>query len=264
MRRTRLLLAAAALALAVGGPLAGGASAQEEPGDEGISTGEPEGQGEPEGTTDDGNATAETRELGEELEHAMEEAGAAHSDAECALLLGEGGTVEDCQASPNPLLPETNEIIWGSIGFIIVFGFLAKVGYPAMRKTMEGRTERIRTDLEGAESAKVDAQRVLDEYRAQLGDAKAEAGRIIEESRQQADALKRDQEQRLQAELSAMRERAAADVESARAQALADLRGEVAALVSEGVDRVVRGGIDPVTQRRLVDEYIASLAARSN
>lgn len=264
MRRTRLLFAAAALALTVSGPLAGNAWAQEdEPGDDGVSTGEPEAQGEAEGA-EGGESSPETAEAGHHLEELMLEDGAAHSDAECALILGEGGTVEDCQASPNPLLPETNEIIWGSIGFVIVFAFLAKFGYPAMKKSMEDRTERIRSDLEGAESAKADAQRVLDEYRAQLADAKAEAGRIIEEARQQADALKRDREAALQTELAAMRERAAADVEGARAQAIADLRGEVASLVSQGVEAVVRGGIDPATQQRLVDEYINSLAARSN
>ena len=37
---------------------------------------------------------------------------------------------------------------------------------------------------------------MLDDYQAQLADAKAEAGRIIEEARQAADALKRDHEAR--------------------------------------------------------------------
>jgi F-type H+-transporting ATPase subunit b len=54
---------------------------------------------------------------------------------------------------------------------------------------MEARTERIRGDLEGAEAAKAEAQTVLDEYRAQLADAKAEAGRIIEEARQAAEVV---------------------------------------------------------------------------
>jgi len=261
MARTRTLLAAAALGLALGGPLAGAAGAQEG-----------EGEAHPEAAEEiihaveelDGLSDEEREEVVHALEEAAEENGATEFDVHCIPLLVEGGTVEDCQASPNPLLPETNEIIWGTFGFVIVFAFLFWKGAPAIKKSMEARTERIRNDLEGAESAKADAQRVLDEYRAQLADAKTEAGRIIEEARGQADALKRDAETRLQGELATQRERAAADVESARSQALADLRGEVASLVSEGVDRVVRGGIDAATQRRLVDEYISSLAARSN
>src|SRR4030095_15199956 len=104
---------------------------------------------------------------------------------------------------------------------------LYKYAFPQVRKMMENRTERIRTDLQAAETAKVDAESVLAEYRAQLHHARAEAGRIIEEARQAADRIKRDQESRLQAELAELRERAVNDIESAKAQAMADLRGEV-------------------------------------
>jgi F-type H+-transporting ATPase subunit b len=132
-----------------------------------------------------------------------------------------------------------------------------------MKKGMEARTERIRNDLEGAESAKGEAQQVLEEYRAQLADAKAEAGRIIEEARQQGEAVRREQEQRLQTELAGMRERAAADVESAKAQAIADLRGEVANLAIGAAEVVVGRNLDRDTQTQLVEQYIASVANRN-
>lgn len=206
----------------------------------------------------------QVQEITHEAELIAEQNGGTLADRECIAELVEGASVDDCQESPNPILPPANELIWGSISFALLFLALWKFAFPGIKQGMEARSERIRADLQAAESAKADSQRVLEEYRAQLADAKAEAGRIIEEARQQADALKRDQEQRLQTELSSMRERAASDVESARQQALADLRGDVASLVANGVERVVRGGIDPATQQRLVDEYINSLAARSN
>src|ERR671911_535561 len=74
--------------------------------------------------------------------------GAAHADAECIEILAEGGTVTDCQEAPNPLLPETNEIIWGAVGFLVVFLFLAKFGMPQMRTAMNNRTEKIRSDIQ--------------------------------------------------------------------------------------------------------------------
>jgi F-type H+-transporting ATPase subunit b len=246
--RIRSLLTAGLLAAVAVVAFAPGALAQEE------------GEG--------GDATEFTEEQIEEITHEAEligeENGGTTEDGHCIAILIDGGSVDECQEAPSPIMPPTNELIWGSISFVLLFALLAKFAYPGIKKGMEGRTERIRSDLEGAESAKADAQRVLEEYRAQLADAKAESGRIIEEARQQADALKRDAEQRLQTELGTMRERAAADVEGAKAQALADLRGDVANLVAEGVDRVVRGGLDAATQQRLVDEYINSLAARTN
>ena len=185
-----------------------------------------------------------------------------HATEECIHLLEDGGAPEDCHEAPNPLLPETNEIIWGAIGFGVVFFFLAKFGMPQIKSTMDARTERIRNDLESAETQRNEADHLLAEYRAQLNDAKAEAGRIIEESRQATDQIKRDQEARLQTELAELRTRAVADIDAAKAQAMADLRGEVAKLAIGAAEAIVQRNLDETTQTQLVDEYINQIAAR--
>jgi F-type H+-transporting ATPase subunit b len=237
--RMRTLLAAGLLGTAAVVTLGSAASAQEEggPSDE---------------------------EIVEEAEHLAEANGAEHADVECIPLLLDGKSVDDCQEAPSPILPESNEIIWGAISFTVLFVLLAKFAYPGIRKAMDARTERIRSDLAGAETAKDEAERVLSEYRAQLTDARAEAGRIIEEARQQADAVRRDQEARVQTEIAAMRERAASDVDAAKAQALADLRGDVASLAIGAAEVIVQRSLDRDTQVQLVDQYIESLGSRAN
>jgi len=193
------------------------------------------------------------------------EADISHAAEECIHLLEEGGTEPaDCHEAPNQLLPEPNEIIWGGLGFLVVFFFLAKFGLPTIKSTMNERTERIRTDLESAEAQRVEAETLLAEYRAQLNDAKTEAGRIIEESRQAADQIKRDQEVRLQDELAELRTRAVADIDAAKAQAMSDLRGEVAKLAIGAAETIVQRNLDEATQTQLVDEYINSIAARQS
>ena len=183
---------------------------------------------------------------------------------ECANLLEEGSQIDDCQKAPSPILPAKNELIWGTISFVVLFVLLWKFAWPGLKKGMDTRTERIRDDLAAADTAKSEADQVLDEYRAQLADARNESARIIEEARQQADALRRDQEQRLQSELTGMRERAAADVEAAKAQAVADLRREVTSLAINAAEVIVQRNLDRPTQEQLVENYIAQLASRSN
>jgi F-type H+-transporting ATPase subunit b len=197
----------------------------------------------------------------DEVKHEAEANGGSHADAECIELLAEGNSVTDCQEAPNPLLPEVNEIIWGVVGFAVVFFFLAKFGLPQVKKTMNDRTEKIRSDIAAAETHREEADQVLAEYRAQLNDARAEAGRIIEEARQAADHLKRDQEQRLQAELAEVRQRALADIESAKGQAVNDLRSEVAQLAIGAAETVVQRNLDEATQTQLVEDYINRVAA---
>jgi F-type H+-transporting ATPase subunit b len=187
------------------------------------------------------------------------------ANEECIKLLEQPNKkIDDCQKAPSPILPATNELIWGSISFVILLGLLYKFAWPGLKAGLEARTERIRSDLDAADSAKADADNILNEYKAQLADARNESARIIEETRQAADALRRDQEQRLQNELAQMRERAAADIESAKRQAIADLRDEVAQLAIGAAEVIVQRNLDRDTQVRLVESYIEQVLSRSN
>jgi F-type H+-transporting ATPase subunit b len=189
---------------------------------------------------------------------------ATDAEKECAESLAKGGSIDDCQKAPSPILPQTNEIIWGALSFLILLFLMWKFAVPALKNGMEARTDRIRGDLVAADEAKSEAQQVLDDYRAQLADAKNESSRIIEEARQQADALKKDQEQRLQDELAEMRARATADVEAAKVQAIADLRTEVSNLAIGAAEVVVQRNLDRATQSQLVENYINQVGSRAN
>ena len=54
----------------------------------------------------------------------------------------------------NPILPEGKEIVWAVIAFAIVFGLLAWKAWPAIKKALKDREDRIRGDLERAEQAR--------------------------------------------------------------------------------------------------------------
>ena len=114
----------------------------------------------------------------EYVTEAEEIAEAADGDAETVEEEAED-RYEDCLDAPNPLLPETNEIIWGSVGFVVVFLFLAKFGLPAAKKAMNERTAKIQGDLDAAEAAKAEAEAIKAEYAAKVADAKSESARII-------------------------------------------------------------------------------------
>ena len=201
----------------------------------------------------------------EDAVHTVEEGaienGATEIDSHCIAIIADGGSPEDCNEAPSPILPATEELVWGSISFVLLVILMRKFAYPAIKKGMEGRTERIRADLDAAENAKAEAVSVLEGYRSELAGAKAEAGRIIEEARQAADALKRDQAAQLQTELAEIRARASADIESAKAQAIADLRGEVAELAVGAASVVVHKNLDQATQTQLIEDYINQVSS---
>ena len=222
--RTRALLAALLLALAALVALPGVASAQEEGGEPEIS----------------------------------------HEAEQCIEILEGGGLPDECQEAPSPILPETNEIIWGGIAFLIILGALWKFGLPAVTKAMDARTERIRSSLDEAEQAKTDAESLKADYQRQVNEARSEAARIVEEARQQADAVRRDLTSRAEAEAQDLRRRNAEQLEAERARVLGELRGQVAVLAVDAAERVVRANLDSEANRRLVEDYINNLSGAGN
>ena len=181
---------------------------------------------------------------------------------ECIEKLESGKDVDDCQKAPSPILPATNELIWGAISFFVLFGLLAKFAYPALKKGMEDRTERIRKDLDEAEGAKAEADRIREDYSRQLADAKAEAGRIIEEARQAADSVRRDLTARAETEAQELRQRNAEQLEAERTRIMGELRGQVSALAIELAEKVVEANLDRDAQNRLIESYITQVGNR--
>src|SRR4051794_17558315 len=86
----------------------------------------------------------------------------------------------ELQQPANPVLPETSELIFASIAFIVLFVLMRQYAYPGIRKAMDARTQRIRDNLDSAEKAKGEAESILADYQRQLADAKNESNRIIE------------------------------------------------------------------------------------
>lgn len=185
----------------------------------------------------------------------------SHATEECIHILEDGGEPDDCQEAPSPILPATDELIWGIISFLALLFLLWKFAFPPLRKAMTDRTERIRASVDAAEQARAEAQTVLDEYRTQLDNARSEAGRIIEEARQTADAMRRDLQTRAEAEIAELRRRASADVEAAKSQAIADLRAEVSQIAIGAAEVVVQRNLDRETNTALVESFIRQVGA---
>jgi F-type H+-transporting ATPase subunit b len=165
-----------------------------------------------------------------------------------ALLAAEGPN--------NPILPATNELIWGTLAFLVLVVLMTKKGYPAVKAAMDDRTEHIRSSIDEADRTRTEAQTVLVDYQRQVADAKGEAARIIEEARQTADSLKRDLTVRAEAEAAELRQRNAAQIAAERDRVMAELQGQVATLAIELAEKVVGGSLDQQRSMQLIEAYI--------
>jgi F-type H+-transporting ATPase subunit b len=160
------------------------------------------------------------------------------------------------------VLPHSDELIWGTLAFLILFTVLAKVAFPSIRKVLVQRAEKIRSGLESAEKSKSDADALLDQYRQQLSEARGEANKIIEEGKRTAEALRRDLVARAEGDAQDIVARARAEVSSERDRALAELRSTIGDLSVQLATRVIQRELaNEPAQRAYIDQTIAELSA---
>ncbi|WP_423920085.1 F0F1 ATP synthase subunit B [Candidatus Poriferisodalis sp.] len=161
------------------------------------------------------------------------------------------------EATSNPIIPEWNEVIWGSAAFLILLIVMWKLALPPIRRAMEARTERIQGDLDAAASAKAEAEELRASYDSRLAEANAEAARIIEEARAAAEAVRQERLAAIEPEIAERRAQAEADIEAARARAMAEVRADITSIAVGAAEQVVRASIDEAVHAQLIDDYIA-------
>jgi F-type H+-transporting ATPase subunit b len=164
--------------------------------------------------------------------------------------------LDNCRKASSLLTPQGSEIIWGALAFAIVAFALMKFGFPAIKKTLQAREDRIRDDLEHASTAKDEAEAELSQYRSQLANARSEATQIVEDARVTAETVRRDLIAKAEGDAAEIRNRAQDDIRLAQERALADLRGQVADLSIELAEKVVERNLDRDTQVALIENYI--------
>lgn len=164
----------------------------------------------------------------------------------------------------NPLIPPGPELVIGLITFAIVFFFLTKKLLPSINRVLEERREAIEGGIEKAEAAQVEAQSVLEQYKAQLAEARHEAARLRQEAQEQGAALiteMRAEGQRQREEIVAAGH---AQIEADRKAAASALRQDVGHLATELVSKLVGESLeDHARQSRVIDRFLEDLEEKA-
>ncbi|MFE0649591.1 F0F1 ATP synthase subunit B [Streptomyces sp. NPDC059534] len=163
-----------------------------------------------------------------------------------------------------PLIPHLDELVIGLIAFVIVFGFLAKKLLPNINKVLEQRREAIEGGIEKAESAQIEAQSVLEQYKAQLAEARHEAARLRQEATEQGTAII----QEMKAEGQRQREEIIAaghtQIEADRKAASASLRQDVGKLATDLAGKLVGESLEDIArQSRTIDRFLDELEEKA-
>jgi F-type H+-transporting ATPase subunit b len=160
----------------------------------------------------------------------------------------------------NPLLPAWTEIIMAVIFALLLTYLIAKFVVPNFERTYAERTEAIQGGIEKAEKAQADAEAALQQYTAQLAEARTEAARIREDAKTQGSQILAEMREQAQTESARIRSQAQAQLEAERTQVMTQLRSEIGGLATTLAGRIVGESLsDDERARRTVDRFIADL-----
>ncbi|MCB0973594.1 MAG: F0F1 ATP synthase subunit B [Actinobacteria bacterium] len=165
--------------------------------------------------------------------------------------------------APNPLVVEPNEFIYGSIAFLVLFFVLYKFAFPALKKAVKDREDKIRGDLERAESARVEAESELSAYKKQLAAARTEASQLVQNAAEEAAAVRAQLMRDAEAEVATHREQTLAALDGEVARARADLQREVSGFAVQLAEKIVEKNLDRDAQQALIDKFITDLESAS-
>ncbi|NWF87984.1 MAG: F0F1 ATP synthase subunit B [Ignavibacteriaceae bacterium] len=164
---------------------------------------------------------------------------------------GGGGSLVDI----NPGL-----IVWTAITFLLLLFILKKIAWKPILSALEQRETAIKESLEKAEKAKDEAQRILNENKANLLKAEEESKKIIEQGRIYAEKLKDQVLKESKEQAQKLIQDASAEIERKKEAAFSELKSHIADLVIETTEKVLGETVDKSVHKKIADKYINEIA----
>jgi len=147
-------------------------------------------------------------------------------------------------------------MIWTLALFGFTMWVLSKVAFPRIQEALDRRAKAIRESIEAAERQRQEADRLLEEYRQRLKEAREQADDIIARSRKAAEAATGEAiaegKERREALVAAARR----DIETETRRSLEQIRKEVVFNEAPTTEKVTRKALDSEDHKRLIEEAL--------
>lgn len=175
-----------------------------------------------------------------------------------AVLAQEHGA--EGAAEPSLFDINTGLSVWTLIVFAGLLFLLGKFAWGPILGAVEAREKGIQDALDQAAARQAEAEKLLDEHRRQLADARRQAGEILAEGRAAGDRVRKEIEEKARAEAQTIVDRARQDIERERDAALEVLRRESVELALAAASRLMHENLDQAKDRQLVERFLDEVA----
>ena len=155
--------------------------------------------------------------------------------------------------------PGIGLMVWTLFLFGVSMLILWKVAFPRIAEALDKRQKAIEDSIDTAERTRVEAEKILQEYRERLAEARQQAEDIVVRARKTAENNEAEtiaEGKRKREEMLAQTRR---DIEQETRRAIQEIRNEVADLTVLATEKVTRKTLTEADQKKLVEEALSEL-----
>ena len=150
--------------------------------------------------------------------------------------------------------------VWTAVVFLMLLGILWKFAWGPLLAAVDAREKGIQDALEEAAARNAEAERLLEEHRQQLADARRQASEVLADAKTAGDRVRKEIEEKARVEAQGILDRARAEIGRERDAALDTLRKESVDLALAAASRLLDQNLDQAKDRSLVEDYLKGMS----
>ncbi len=135
--------------------------------------------------------------------------------------------------------------IWTIITFIVLLLLLSKTAWPKILSVLDERENKIKSSIEDAEKARDDAEKMIEEHKNILDNAKKEAAEIIRKGNERAEKIHEEARELAKEEARNLIQSTKVELEREREKTIVDLKDRAADLSVAVAAKIIGSSLTP-------------------
>jgi F-type H+-transporting ATPase subunit b len=150
-------------------------------------------------------------------------------------------------------------MIWTLALFLFTMWVLSKVAFPRIQEALDKRANAIAENIEASERQRQETEKLLQEYRQRLTEAREQAEDIVARARKAAEMAKAEAAEEGKQRREELVAAARRDIETETRRSLERIRNEVADLTVVATEKLTRKTLTGEDHKRLVEEALGEV-----
>jgi F-type H+-transporting ATPase subunit b len=152
-----------------------------------------------------------------------------------------------------------HQIVWSIISFVILLHLLRKHVLPAINDLLDARAKKIKEDLDNAQKARLEAEKVQVDLNNQLASARQMASDTVDQARADAAQHREQALEELTEELNKKKSAAVDEIETAKKKALAEVQSVVVDVAIMATEKLIAKTVTKTSANAMVEEALKEI-----